>query len=261
MQTYMPKPGEVTREWHHLDATDKVPGRLAVEISNLLRGKHKPQFSYHVDVGDHVVVTNVSKMAVSAEKGIAKTYVRHSGYPGGLSETSLADEMQARPEEVLRRAVRGMLPKNRLGRATLKKLKLYAGPDHPHDAQFKGTPSPPNEGKRHKPKKAAKPSKAVPAADEAHAKSEAPEVAAPPSEAADAATDTATEAVTEAVTELEQHTVAELKEIAKEAGISGISSMKKAELIEAIEGAGSDASGGAADDTNSDDSKADEDDA
>lgn len=144
MPTYTPKPDEVTRTWHLIDAEGKVLGRLAVEIANLLRGKHKPTFTYNTDVGDHVVVVNVDKLVVTSAKAEQKKYYRHSGYPGGLRSSTFASEMEKRPEEVLRRAVRGMLPKNRLSRQVIKKLKIYVGPDHPHGAQFKGTPGAPN---------------------------------------------------------------------------------------------------------------------
>lgn len=144
MRTYMPKSDEVTRTWHLIDAEGKVLGRLAVEVANLLRGKHKPTFSYNTDVGDHVVVVNADKIVLTSDKAASKRYYRHSGYPGGLRSATFADEMERRPEEVLRRAVRGMLPKNRLSRQVIKKLKVYAGPDHPHEAQFKGTPGAPN---------------------------------------------------------------------------------------------------------------------
>lgn len=148
MRTYTPKPDEVARTWHLIDAEGKVLGRLAVEIAGLLRGKHKPTFSYNTDVGDHVVVVNADKLVLTAEKAEAKRYYRHSGYPGGLRSSTFADEMARRPEEVLRRAVRGMLPKNRLSRQVIKKLKIYAGPEHPHEAQFKGTPGAPNSNKK-----------------------------------------------------------------------------------------------------------------
>lgn len=154
MRTYTPKPDEATRTWHLIDAEGKVLGRLAVEIASILRGKHKPTFSYHVDVGDHVVVVNAAKIAVTANKGQQKRYYRHSGYPGGLKSTTLADELERRPEEVLRRAVKGMLPRNRLGRQMLRKLKIYSGPEHPHEAQFKGVPGPPNSNTARKEAKA-----------------------------------------------------------------------------------------------------------
>lgn len=144
MRTYTPKPDEVTRTWHLIDAEGKVLGRLAVEIANLLRGKHKPTFSYNTDVGDHVVVVNADKLVLTSNKAAAKRYYRHSGYPGGLRSSTFEDEMSRHPDEVLRRAVRGMLPKNRLSRQVIKKLKVYAGPEHPHEAQFKGTPGAPN---------------------------------------------------------------------------------------------------------------------
>ncbi len=144
MRTYTPTPRDLTRSWLLIDAEDKVLGRLATEIAGLLRGKHKPQFSYHIDCGDHVVVVNAAKLVVTSGKELREVRYRHSGYPGGLKSRSLADEIARHPEEVLRRAVKGMLPRNRLGRAMLKKLKIYAGPEHPHEAQFKGTPGEPN---------------------------------------------------------------------------------------------------------------------
>ena len=152
----MPKRDEVVREWHHVDATDRSLGRLAVEIAVLLRGKHKPQFANHVDVGDFVVVTNVDDLAISHDKAQSKVYSRHSGYPGGLRRSTLGAEMIKQPEEVLRRAVRGMLPKNRLSRKQLSKLKIYVGPDHPHAAQLNGTPGAPNSRKRLKTERATK---------------------------------------------------------------------------------------------------------
>lgn len=144
MPTTMPKTGDVERAWHHIDADGRVLGRLAVEIAGLLRGKHKPSFSYHVDCGDHVVVTNAAKLVMTGDKAQNTLHYRHSGYPGGLTATRFSDDLATRPEEVLRRTVRGMLPKNRLARKQLKHLKIYAGAEHPHDAQFRGTPGAPN---------------------------------------------------------------------------------------------------------------------
>jgi large subunit ribosomal protein L13 len=134
MPTYSPKPGEVTRDWHVIDADDVVLGRLASQAAQLLRGKHKPQFARHVDTGDFVVVVNAAKVALSGNKRDEHRY-RHSGYPGGLSRRSVGDLLERRPERVIELAVRGMLPKSSLGRKQLKKLKVYAGPDHPHAAQ------------------------------------------------------------------------------------------------------------------------------
>ncbi|HWQ38557.1 MAG TPA: 50S ribosomal protein L13 [Burkholderiales bacterium] len=135
MKTYSAKPHEVRRDWFVIDATDKVLGRLAVEIARRLRGKHKPVFTPHVDTGDYIVVVNADKIRVTGRKAQAKTYVRHSGYPGSLARTSF-EKLQARfPERVLELAVKGMLPKGPLGYAMLKKLKIYAGPEHPHVAQ------------------------------------------------------------------------------------------------------------------------------
>ena len=134
MSTYSPKPGEVERSWHVIDADDIVLGRLASQAARLLRGKHKPQFAPHVDTGDFVIVVNAAKVAVAPSKRDGLRY-RHSGYPGGLSQRTVGELLESKPERVIELAVRGMLPKNTLGRAQLKKLKVYAGPDHPHAAQ------------------------------------------------------------------------------------------------------------------------------
>jgi large subunit ribosomal protein L13 len=131
----MAKPGAVERKWYVIDAAGKRVGRLASEIAKILRGKHKPEFTPHVDTGDFVVVVNVDKLVFSGNKMEKKIYRRHSGYPGGLKEIKAADLMKTRPERVLYTAVKGMLPHNTLGRAQLTKLKLYAGPEHPHQAQ------------------------------------------------------------------------------------------------------------------------------
>lgn len=132
--TYNPKPGEITRAWHVIDASDVVLGRLATQAATLLRGKHKPQFAQHVDVGDFVVVVNARKIAVHPAKVDEPRY-RHSGYPGGLTKRTVGELLESRPSRVVELAVRGMLPKNSLGRKQLKKLKVYPGPDHPHIAQ------------------------------------------------------------------------------------------------------------------------------
>jgi large subunit ribosomal protein L13 len=134
MSTYSPKPGEVSRAWHVIDANDVVLGRLATHAAMLLRGKHKPQFAQHVDTGDFVIVVNAAKVAVALRKRGEYRY-RHSGYPGGLSKRTVGELLESKPERVVELAVRGMLPKNSLGRAQLKKLKVYAGPEHPHAAQ------------------------------------------------------------------------------------------------------------------------------
>ncbi len=134
MPTYSPKPGEVTRAWHVIDANDVVLGRLASHAAILLRGKHKPQFAPHVDTGDFVVIVNAEKIALSGGKRDEYRY-RHSGYPGGLSRRTVGELLERRPERVVELAVRGMLPKNTLGRKQLRKLKVYAGPNHPHSAQ------------------------------------------------------------------------------------------------------------------------------
>jgi large subunit ribosomal protein L13 len=135
VRTYSPKPGEVTRQWHVIDATDIVLGRLASQTAILLRGKHKPQFAPHLDTGDFVVVINAGKVALSGNKREDKFAYRHSGYPGGLTKRSYGELLDTRPERVIEKAVKGMLPKNTLGRKMLTKLKVYAGPDHPHAAQ------------------------------------------------------------------------------------------------------------------------------
>jgi large subunit ribosomal protein L13 len=135
MKTYNAKPGEVTREWYLVDADGLTLGRLATQIADTLRGKRKPQYTPHVDTGDFVVVVNAEKIAVTGNKLDQKRYYRHSGYPGGLRSRTLRDQLERRPTEVLRTAVKGMLPKNRLARQQLTKLKIYAGPEHPHVAQ------------------------------------------------------------------------------------------------------------------------------
>jgi large subunit ribosomal protein L13 len=135
MKTYSAKPGEVTRRWYVVDADGKTLGRLATVIADTLRGKNKPQYTPHVDTGDFVVVVNAERIAVTGAKLDQKRYYRHSGYPGGIRSRTLREQLGRRPEEVLRAAVKGMLPKNRLARQQINKLKIYAGPDHPHQAQ------------------------------------------------------------------------------------------------------------------------------
>lgn len=135
MRTFSPRPTDVTRNWWVVDAEGLVLGRLAAEVASRLRGKHKPIFAPHLDTGDHVVVVNAAKVVLTAGKAERKLVHRHSGYPGGLKTERTSDLLASRPEEVVRRAVRGMLPKNRLGRQQLSKLKVYAGPSHPHAAQ------------------------------------------------------------------------------------------------------------------------------
>ena len=135
MKTWNAKPGEIEREWQLVDAEGKTLGRLATQIADTLRGKDKPQYTPHVDTGDFVVVVNAEKVAVTGNKLDDKRYYRHSGYPGGLRSRTLREQLERRPEEVIRKAVKGMLPRNRLARAQLRKLKIYAGPEHPHAAQ------------------------------------------------------------------------------------------------------------------------------
>ncbi len=135
MKTYSAKPGEIQRDWLVVDAEGKTLGRLATQIADRLRGKGKPTFTPHVDTGDFVVVVNAEKIAVTGKKLDEKMYYRHSGYPGGLRQRTLREQLERQPTEVLRKAVKGMLPRNKLGRAQLTKLKIYAGPEHPHEAQ------------------------------------------------------------------------------------------------------------------------------
>lgn len=135
MPTFTPKPADITRAWHVVDAEDLVLGRLSTEVASILRGKHKPIFAPHVDTGDHVIVVNAAKVVLTAGKAEKLKAYRHSGYPGGLKSQTYAEILQSRPEELIRRAVRGMLPKGALGRKMLGKLKVYAGPTHPHAAQ------------------------------------------------------------------------------------------------------------------------------
>jgi large subunit ribosomal protein L13 len=135
MRTYSPKASEITRAWHVIDADGMVLGRLCTEAARLLRGKHKPTFAPHIDTGDHVIVINASKVVLTANKGDARQVYRYSGYPGGLKHESYGQLLARRPDEAIRHSVRGMLPKGPLGRQMIKKLKVYAGPEHPHAAQ------------------------------------------------------------------------------------------------------------------------------
>jgi large subunit ribosomal protein L13 len=139
MNTYSAKPKEIEQRWYLVDAEGQTLGRLATRIADTLRGKRKPVYTPHIDTGDFVVVVNAEKIAVTGKKREEKIYYRHSGYPGGLRERTFAEEIERRPTEVLRKAVKGMLPRNRLARRQLTKLKVYAGPEHPHEAQ---NPSP-----------------------------------------------------------------------------------------------------------------------
>jgi len=135
VKTYSLKESEMQRDWYVVDATGKTLGRLATEIAQVLRGKHKPCYTPHMDCGDFVIVVNADKIRVTGRKLDQKMYYRHSGYPGGLKSTTLRRQLETHPERVLEAAVRGMLPKNRLGRRMFKKLKVYASPTHPHEAQ------------------------------------------------------------------------------------------------------------------------------
>jgi large subunit ribosomal protein L13 len=134
-KTYSLREGEIDRQWFVVDATDQTLGRLASRVARVLEGKHKPSYTPNLDSGDHVIVLNASRIAVTRDKLESKVYVRHSGYPQGLREETLGHLLERRPEEVVRRAVKGMLPRTRLGAQQLRKLKIYAGADHPHQAQ------------------------------------------------------------------------------------------------------------------------------
>ena len=134
-KTYYPKAGDITREWYMADANGQNLGRFATKVATVLMGKHKPAYTPGVDMGDFVVVVNCERVVVTGNKLEEKIYYRYSGYPGGLKETKLRDMLDKHPDRVIKSAVKGMLPKNKLGRRYLKKLKVYAGPDHPHEAQ------------------------------------------------------------------------------------------------------------------------------
>ena len=136
MRTYSPKPSEIQRVWRVVDADGLVLGRLATEVASVLRGKHRPIYAPHLDTGDHVIVINAAGVVMTAGKSERAFSYRHSGYPGGLRATSYARQLETRPEEVVRRAVKGMLPKGTLGHKMLNKLKVYSGPEHPHAAQM-----------------------------------------------------------------------------------------------------------------------------
>ena len=135
MKSYIAKPAEVERKWYVIDAEDKTLGKIAAEVASILRGKKKPIYTPHVDTGDYVLVINAEKGRVTGKKEEQKIYKSHSGYPGGLKETTLRELRAKKPEEIIRHAVKGMMPKGKLGRQMFKKLKVYAGPEHPHTAQ------------------------------------------------------------------------------------------------------------------------------
>jgi large subunit ribosomal protein L13 len=135
VRTFTPRPTDIERNWHVVDAEGMVLGRLATEVARLLRGKHKPIFAPHLDCGDHVVIVNADKVVLTSDKTERKLLWRHSGYPGGIKSQTYGQALARKPEDTLRRTIRGMLPKTRLGRQQLKKLKVYAGPTHPHAAQ------------------------------------------------------------------------------------------------------------------------------
>ena len=139
MKTFSLKAGDIQKDWHVIDATDQTLGRLASDIASVLQGKHKPTYSPHLDMGDFVVVTNASKIRVTGNKLDDKIYYRHTGYMGGLKETVLRDMLEKHPERVLEKAVKGMLPRNKISKHTLRHMKVYAGPAHPHDAQVNGS--------------------------------------------------------------------------------------------------------------------------
>ena len=135
MKTYTPKASEIQRDWYVVDAEGVVLGRLATEVARVLRGKHKPTFAPHIDTGDHVIIVNADKVVLSSGKADSKRVFRHSGYPGGIKSESYAELLARKPADAVRRTVKGMLPKGPLGRQQMSKLKVYAGPDHPHQAQ------------------------------------------------------------------------------------------------------------------------------
>lgn len=135
MKSYIAKPAEVERKWYVIDAEDKTLGKIAAEVASILRGKKKPIYTPHVDTGDYVIVINAEKVRVTGKKEEQKIYKSHSSYPGGLKETTLRELRAKKPEEIIRHAVKGMMPKGKLGRQMFKKLKVYAGPEHPHTAQ------------------------------------------------------------------------------------------------------------------------------
>jgi large subunit ribosomal protein L13 len=141
MKTHVVKASEIQRDWILVDADGQVLGRLATRVAEILRGKGKPNYTPHLDLGDHVVVTNASKVKVTGRKPQQKKYIRYSGYPGGLKVKSMRDMLEHKPEEVVMRAVRGMLPHTKLGRQQLKKLRIYSGPEHLHQAQFASKPT------------------------------------------------------------------------------------------------------------------------
>ena len=135
MRTYTPKPADQTRQWYVIDATDVVLGRLAVQAATLLRGKHKPTYAAHMDMGDHVIIINADKVALTGKKLLNKRAYRHSGFPGGLKSINYADLLEKNPVLAVEKAIKGMLPKNKLANQMLSKLKIYVGPEHPHQAQ------------------------------------------------------------------------------------------------------------------------------
>ena len=135
MTTYSPKVSEITRDWHVVDAEGMVLGRLATEVARILRGKHKPTYAPHIDTGDHVIIVNADKVVLTSGKADSKKVYRHSGFPGGIKEQTYADLLDKKPADAVRNTIRGMMPHTRLGAAQLKKLKVYAGPNHPHAAQ------------------------------------------------------------------------------------------------------------------------------
>lgn len=135
MPTYSPKANEIERSWYVVDAEGMILGRLATEVANVLRGKHKPTYAPHIDTGDHVIVVNADKVVLTADKAGSKLVHRYTGFPGGIRTETYAERLARKPAEALRQTIRGMIPKNRLGRAQLDKLKIYAGPTHPHAAQ------------------------------------------------------------------------------------------------------------------------------
>jgi large subunit ribosomal protein L13 len=203
MKTYTLKAKEVEERWHVLDAQERPLGRLASEAAQLLRGKHRPTFTPHMDNGDFVIVVNASKVKVTGAKTQQKVYYRHTGYPGGLRETILSRMLETRPERVIQAAVKGMLPRNRLGRKLLGHLKVYAGPEHPHEAQVNA---------RRRRKATAEASAPAAVADEPEVEAEETATAEPAAEAGETTAAEAVEAPAEGAAEGEASDIADEEE-------------------------------------------------
>ena len=238
MKPYNVKRSDITAEWHVLDARDKTLGRICSEIAILLQGKHKPAYTPHLATGDFVVVVNANKFRVSGNKLAAKKYYRHSGYHGGLREETLAEVLAKDPTRALKQAVKGMLPKNKQGKHMLSRLKLYAGEEHPHQAQVNAPKGATTIAEKPKAAPKTEKPKAEPVAETAPA----PEaVVESPGPAVDAVAETAApDEHVEASDDLASLTVADLRELAQTRGVALPSKARKADIIEALESAQSD---------------------